>query len=210
MSNLKLGPYVGSKLLVNGLFDLVQSALLLGVMSLLLPIPETGMQMEAAPWLELFLTTFLTMFSASCLGLAVSAAVNNSSQATMAAPILLIPQILFSGIVVDLEGVINSISYAVSCRYACVAYCTTADINNLPSEFKLTLLGYEEGETVLVSSMYSYTGSTSAWLEEHLGEDLAAAVSNPVATSWLLLLLLSLIAIALTVIFLKMKRTAQK
>ena len=210
MSNLKLGPYVGSKLLVNGLFDLVQSALLLGVMSLLLPIPETGMQMEAAPWLELFLTTFLTMFSASCLGLAVSAAVNNSSQATMAAPILLIPQILFSGIVVDLEGVINSISYAVSCRYACVAYCTTADINNLPSEFKLTLLGYEEGETVLVSSMYSYTGSTSAWLEEHLGEDLAAAVSDPVATSWLLLLLLSLIAIALTVIFLKMKRTAQK
>lgn len=190
MADLKLIPYVGSKLAVNALFDLVQTLMLTGVVALLLGMPESGKQFPGAPFLEIWLTTYLAMLSATCIGLAVSALVNNSDQAISFAPILLIPQILFSGIIVELKGIINTISCIISCRYACVAYCTTADINNLPDSFKLTALGVEEGETVIVSSLYSFTGS---------------GILNPVADGWIALLLLSTAALAATVGVLKVK-----
>lgn len=209
MSNLKLVPYVGSKLIVNGIFDLVQSLLLLGTVGILIELPESGMQLKGLPGVELFITTYLTMLSATCMGLLASAVVNNSSQATMVAPVLLIPQILFSGIVVDLEGIINTISYIVSCRYACVAYCTTCNINNLPSEFKLTMLGYEAGETVIVSSVYSF-GTVNSTIRNMFGEKFASVVSNPVSASWFLLAALSLVSLVFTVVVLKGKSKIQQ
>jgi len=209
MSNLRLAPYVFSKLIVNGVFDFVQSLLLLGVVGVLVGFPESGMQLKNFPAVELFITTYLTMLSATCVGLLASAAVNNSSQATMVAPILLIPQILFSGIVVELEGIINTISYIVSCRYACVAYCTTCNINNLPSSFKLTLLGYEPEETVIISSMYSF-GNVNSTVQNILGEKISSVVANPVSASWFLLVVLCLLFLVLTLLVLKSKSRIQK
>ena len=209
MSSLKLAPYVGSKLAVNALFDLIQSLLLLGTVNIFLTLPETGMQFPDHPWPELFLTTYLTMFSATCIGLLVSAAVNDPSQATSAAPILLIPQILFSGIIVDLEGVVDAVSRIVSCRYACIAYCTTSDINNLPSEFKLTALGYEAGDVTIINSLYSFTDNISGTVEDLFGGEIAQAVSNPVASSWILLAVLSAAAIFLSLVLLKLKDRRQ-
>lgn len=189
MADLKLVPYVGSKLIVNGVFDLVQTFLLMGTVAVLLGMPEYGMQWSGAPYMEIWLTTYLTMLSATCLGLVVSALVNNSDQAISFAPILLIPQILFSGIIVDLQGIVDTVSYIISCRYACVAYCTTADINNLPSGFTQTALGLEEQEAVIINSIYSYS----------------EGMINPIADGWLALAALSLAAIVFTVIALKGK-----
>lgn len=209
MSSLRLVPYVGSKLAVNALFDLVQSLLLLGTVDIFLALPETGMQFPDQPWLELFLTTYLTMFSATCIGLLVSAAVNDPSQATSAAPILLIPQILFSGIIVDLEGVVDTVSRIVSCRYACIAFCTTSDINNLPSEFRLTALGYEAGDVTIISSLYSYTDNINFTVEEIFGQEIAQAVSNPVVSSWILLAVVSAASILISLALLKLKDKRQ-
>lgn len=205
MANLKLMPYVGSKMLFNMVLDLIQTALLLLMVGLLLGMPTKGMQFENAPVLEIFLTTYLTMLSATCTGLVVSALVSNSDQAISIAPVLLIPQILFSGIIVDLQGLIDKISYFVSCRYACVAYCTTADINNLPSEFKLTALGYETGEVVIIDSIYSYTSNISYAIADLLGESFAQTFTNPIVSSWLLLMLMSVVLIGATALILKQK-----
>ncbi len=205
MASLKLFPYVGSKLLVNALMNLLQSLLLLGTVGLLLHLPSAGMQLPGAPGVELFLTTYLNMLSAGCLGLAVSACVSNADQAVSAAPLLLIPQILFSGVIVSLQGIIRRISYLISCRYACVAYCTTADINNLPSAFRLTGLGMEAEETVYIDSIYSFTSGTSPLAERLFGESFAQRFTNPVAGGWLALLFLSLAAAAVTLAVLKYK-----
>lgn len=205
MADLRLLPYVGSKLLVNALMNLLQSFLLLGTVGLLLPLPAAGMQLPGAPALELYITTYLTMLSAGCLGLAVSAAVGNADQAISIAPVLLIPQILFSGMIVDLQGLIRRISYLISCRYACVAYCTTADINHLPSSFRLTGLGMEAGETIYIDSLYSFTSNTSETAARLFGEGFAERFTNPVAGGWLVLLLLSLIASAAAVAVLAYK-----
>lgn len=210
MSSLRLAPYIGSKLTVNALLDLVQSLLLLGTVSILLAVPEAGMQFPDHPWLELFITTYLTMFSATCIGLMVSAAVNDPGQATSAAPILLIPQILFSGVVVtEMTGIVDSLSRFMSCRHACIAYCTTSDINNLPSEFKLTALGYEAGEVAPTDSIYSYADNVNSVIEKLFGSETAQAISNPVVSSWVLLIALSAAAILLSLVFLKLKDRRQ-
>ncbi len=206
MANLRLMPYVGSKLIVNAALDLIQTLLLILVVRVTIGMPESGMQFENFPTLEIFITTYLTMLSATCLGLTVSALAENSDQAISIAPILLIPQILFSGIIVELEGVINKVSYIISCRHACVAYCTTADINNLPSSYKLTALGEEAGAAVIIDSMYSYTGNVNATLESWFGSDFALAVSNPVMSGWGALFLLCVFTAAATVAVLKYKK----
>ena len=205
MANLKLMPYVGSKLVVHAMLDLIQTVLLLLVVGFLLGMPEQGKQLPNEPELEIFITTYLTMFSANCIGLMVSALVNNSDQAISIAPVLLIPQILFSGIIVDLEGIIDKISYVVSCRYACVAYCTTSDINNLPSEFTLTALGYEEGERTIISSLYSYTDNINYTVSDWFGEEFAQTFTNPIVGGWLALIAMSVIVTAATVLILKQK-----
>lgn len=205
MANLRLFPYVSSKLIVNAVFDLIQTTLLVLVVAVLLGMPEKGMQWSNAPFMEIWFTTYLTMLSATCIGLVVSALVNNSDQAISFAPILLIPQILFSGIIVELEGLINTISYFISCRYACVAYCTTADINNLPSEYTMTALGVEEGEVTIVSSLYSFSDHVNSTISSLFGSDVAQTISNPVMGSWLALLLVTIVAVVLTIVALKCK-----
>jgi len=108
-------------------------------------------------------------------------------------------------VIVSLQGIIRRISYLISCRYACVAYCTTADINNLPSAFRLTGLGMEAEETVYIDSIYSFTSGTSPLAERLFGESFAQRFTNPVAGGWLALLFLSLAAAAVTLAVLKYK-----
>jgi len=46
-------------------------------------------------------------------------------------PICLMPQILFSGIVVDLSGMAGTFANIISCKWSCVAYLVSAKVNEL-------------------------------------------------------------------------------
>src|SRR5699024_7740107 len=67
MAILKLSSYIGSKLVVLGVLCFIQSALLMGAVSVFVGNPEHGMLLPSFPWIELFITTCLTMFSAMTL-----------------------------------------------------------------------------------------------------------------------------------------------
>ena len=126
---MRLSAYILSKVSVLSLLCLVQSVLLVAVFVLFVGrVPEKDL--VSAP-LELFLSTFLTTCSAMCLGLFVSALVKSPARALAFAPLLIMPQILFSGIVFELGGVTEVISHVVTCRWAMEAYGTTADLNEL-------------------------------------------------------------------------------
>ena len=204
MANLKLLPYVSSKLIVNAVFDLVQALLLVAAVAVLLGMPDEGMQIANVPFMEIFITTYLTMLSATCIGLVVSALVNNSDQAISFAPILLIPQILFSGMIVDLEGMVNRISYIISCRHAWIAYCTTAKINNLPGSYSSDELWGGAEEVAYVSTLFDYSIGNNT-IKNIFGSSFAQTVSNPVMGGWLALLFLSLLTMVLTIAALKYK-----
>ena len=79
----------------------------------------------------MFITTFLTAISSAAMGLFVSSLFTNPDRAMTVAPILLMPQILFSGLIFKLDGATEIISWAAVCRWSMEGYGTTADLNNL-------------------------------------------------------------------------------
>ena len=81
--------------------------------------------------IQLFATSAFIMLSAMCLGLLVSSIFSNADRAIASAPLLIIPQILFAGVVVELEGIIETISYFIICRWGMCGYGTTADLTHL-------------------------------------------------------------------------------
>lgn len=129
MTGLHIRPYIVSKVLVLGTFCFIQAFLLTGVFSLRVGVPDKGVLFF--PKGEMFVTTFLTAFSAAGMGLFTSALFKNPDRAMTVAPILLMPQILFSGLLFELKGVTKVISWFAVCRWSMEGYGTTSNLNHL-------------------------------------------------------------------------------
>ncbi len=137
LAGLRAGAYLLSKLGVLFGLVLVQSALLLGVVALRVTMPRHGIVLPAA--IEIYLSIALCGLAGIALGLCVSALASTPDKATSLVPIVLVPQILFSGIVFGLRGIPKLASYAVSARAAVDAMSAIADTNNLPTPVLLPL-----------------------------------------------------------------------
>lgn len=130
MTGLSLTSYIASKILVLGILCLLQSLLIVVVFTVSVGLPEEGLLTE--PFLELLVTTYLTAVASTAMGLFVSSLFNNADRAMTVAPILLMPQILFSGLIFKLEGATEIISWFAVCRWSMEGYGTTANLNELP------------------------------------------------------------------------------
>ena len=96
--NLKIVPYILSKLATLGIFSLIQSALLLGIISRRIDLPG-----DTDTFLALYGTLVLTNLAAVGMGLVVSAVAANGLQATLVMVLLLVPQLVLSGSLVPLS-----------------------------------------------------------------------------------------------------------
>ena len=106
MVNLRLLPYVGSKVFVLALIVSFQCALLFATVKFM---HYTGL-MSLPGWaVPQFAVMFITAMVGIALGLFVSAIVKTPEMATSLVPLILIPQIIFSGLV----GVPQGLSKAV-------------------------------------------------------------------------------------------------
>ncbi len=145
---MRIGAYVLSKCAVLGGLCMVQALLLTVAFCAFESMPAKALVFVP---LELFVTNFFLTFSAMCLGLLVSALFRNPDRAIAMAPLLIMPQILFSGLVFELKGVAEKVSLFVHCRWGMEAFGTTANLNGLD----LVLYGEEitvpETETTIDS-----------------------------------------------------------
>ena len=130
MTGLSLNAYLASKLLVLGILCFVQSSLMVAVLTSIIGLP--GESVIFHPFLELLMTTFVTTGAATAIGLFVSALFSNADRALTIAPILLMPQILFSGLIFKLDGATGYISWVAVSRWSVEGYGTTANLNDLP------------------------------------------------------------------------------
>ena len=130
MTGVSLGSYVLSKIFVLGTLCLAQSLLITGVFGIMVGLPENGI--ITLPLVEILITTFLTAVASTAMGLFVSSLFTNADRAMTVAPILLMPQILFSGLIFDLEGATEFVSWLAICRWSMEGYGTTANLNELP------------------------------------------------------------------------------
>ena len=99
--NLGIGPYMFSKIVILGILCLVQSAILVFAVNAVAPIQQ-GILLPAP--LEVYITMALTSLAGLMIGLTVSALAPNNDRAVSLIPIILIPQVIFSGLLFNLDG----------------------------------------------------------------------------------------------------------
>jgi ABC transport system ATP-binding/permease protein len=98
--NLGILPYMFSKIVVLGMLCLFQSAVLVLVVELGEPLQQG---IFWPPVLETYITLFLTSLAGLMIGLAISAMAPNNDRAISLVPIILIPQVIFSGAIIPLK-----------------------------------------------------------------------------------------------------------
>jgi ABC transport system ATP-binding/permease protein len=104
--NLRLFPYVLSKVVVLGALLAVQDFILLFIVGTKTGYPANGLIWHgtSGAFAELYLTLLLSSFAGLMMGLVISALVPNSDRAVSIVPVLLIPQIIFASVIFELKG----------------------------------------------------------------------------------------------------------
>ena len=84
--------------------------------------------------LEYLVTFFLIMFSADMLGLLVGMMINSITSIMTVIPIVLIMQLLLSGCLFDLDGIMDSVAIVTTARWGFYALGSISDLNNMLQE----------------------------------------------------------------------------
>lgn len=168
MANLRLSAYICSKFEVQSLLCLVQSLLLFGVFAVFVGLPEEGIFMDT-PAPEMLLTTYLTILSAACMGLAVSSVANNPDRAMTLSPFLLVIQLVFAGIIFALDGVVELVSNVTISRWSISALGVSADLEGMYEEFsskQMLMAGGVDEASEKTAEMFEHVESNAieCWL----------------------------------------------
>jgi ABC transport system ATP-binding/permease protein len=117
--NLGIVPYMFSKITVLGMLCLLQSAILVLMVNAVAPLQQ-GIFLPVG--LEIYISLALTALAGLMLGLTVSAIAPNTDRAMSFIPIILIPQVIFSGLLFKLDGpVLQVIGGLFAARWAVAA-----------------------------------------------------------------------------------------
>ncbi|OPZ87040.1 MAG: ABC transporter ATP-binding/permease protein [Firmicutes bacterium ADurb.Bin419] len=142
-ANLNSKAYIFSKLIVMGSLCLIQSITFVEVLSRVMKFPVESISGALKP--ELNFTVFLTGFAASVMGLFISSLVRNNDRAIGIVPIVMIFQIMFSGLLFKTEIIIRLFSYAALSKWSANALGTSININDIPYKSPLLLKSEEAG-----------------------------------------------------------------
>ncbi|HLI68800.1 MAG TPA: FHA domain-containing protein [Ktedonobacteraceae bacterium] len=189
--NLGIAPYLFSKIVVLGVLCALQSAVLVILVSIKAPFQPQGILLSSG--IELYISVFLTSLAGLMMGLAVSALAPNNDRATSLIPILLIPQVIFSGIIFTLGNPGLQIAGAFfAVRWAMAAMGSTVGLH---SQFYLPD-GSTSGESFsFQGTLYPATDNTTAQTHADLH----------LLLCWGMLLLMILVLGLATAYFLKRK-----
>ena len=130
--NLRLFPYILSKVGVLAALGLAQVVALFAIVSLKTPyLPARGILLPAP--LEMVTTLALCALAGLFGGLLISSLVRTTDRAMSIVPIVLIPQVVFSGAVFDLTGWAKPLSYLTVSHWCLAALCSTVRLNDMAS-----------------------------------------------------------------------------
>ncbi|TMB75298.1 MAG: FHA domain-containing protein [Chloroflexi bacterium] len=173
MVNLGIMPYLFSKVLVLGILCLLQCAILVIAVNVISPFPRTVLM---PPPLEIYVSLSLTSLVGLMIGLMISSVTANSDQANSIIPVILIFQILFSGVIFKLAGFGEVFGGLFAMRWSMIAMGSSVGLTAVP-------MGYDPQD-----SSFPYVHDASH-----------------VLGAWFALLVMIVIFGALTAYFLKRK-----
>ena len=129
MSDLKLSTYLLSKFIVQGILAFIQSTLMVYIFQEIVGSSSNSILIDS--YWDIQIICFLSILSAAALGLCISAIVKNSNIAMSIIPLILVPQLLFSGMLFKLEGVGEFVSNFILCRWSVEGLGTSVNLNDL-------------------------------------------------------------------------------
>jgi ABC-type multidrug transport system ATPase subunit/pSer/pThr/pTyr-binding forkhead associated (FHA) protein len=126
MVTLRIVPYITSKVVVLGLFALIQCFLLMAVINLKVDYPSDGVFLPAPA--EMYVTLVLGTLAAILMGLLISAIVPNANTVIYIVFLVLFFQMIFAGVLFDLPGVTNQFSGLTLTRWSMEGLGTSANM----------------------------------------------------------------------------------
>jgi ABC transport system ATP-binding/permease protein len=181
--NLGLFSYLTSKIVIRCGLAMIQTLLMVLVILIGFKSPES--QLLSWP-IGLGITSFLTILSSLSFGLMISSFVKNETEANNTLPLILLPQIIFSGVLFKLEGIAGKFSWLMISRWSVGAYGALVDVNSMVPEAIKTPLGETIERPFDPTDIYDPTWSN-------------------LTLNWLILVLHSLIYLGIALWFLKRK-----
>ena len=132
--NLGIAPYIFSKFVVLGAFSLLQAFILVYFVNLAAPFDQlnkTAIIFKGNMFLEIYISMALTAVAGLMTGLLISAIVPNNDRAMSLVPLPLIPQVIFAGVVFNLDTTNLQIPAAFfPARWAMAAMGSSVGLHN--------------------------------------------------------------------------------
>ncbi|MBX3064624.1 MAG: ATP-binding cassette domain-containing protein [Anaerolineae bacterium] len=127
MVNLRIPPYLASKVVVYGALALVSTIAFMIMLSIGVRLPEKGLILPGP--VEIFITLLLTSLTGICIGLLLSSLAGQVNAVTYAVLAVLFVQILFPGVLFKMEGpILEPLSRLTVTRWSLEALGGTADM----------------------------------------------------------------------------------
>ena len=184
--NLGIMPYMFSKIVVLGILCLLQSAVLVIIVALRAPFDHSTF---LPPLIEMYISLVLTSLAGLMLGLAISALAPNNDRATSFIPIILIPQVIFSGIIFQLNSpLLQILGSFFAARWSMAALGSSVGLH-------ADLLGNEKD--------FAYQGTLFTKVYPTAADQLAATAH--LLLMWFALVVMIVVLAAATAYFLKRK-----
>ena len=134
---VSLPAVVLSKAAVLLLVEVLQAAILAFGFVSIVHVPQNHLLLDTN--VEIFITIFLLMAASSAMGLLVSASLKSSEAAVLLVLVLIIGQVVFSGVMFSMTGALTAISYIIVCRWGMGALGASTDLNDRLSWLKAGL-----------------------------------------------------------------------
>ncbi|MBB2890064.1 ABC-type multidrug transport system ATPase subunit [Flexivirga oryzae] len=124
--------YLAGKLTIFGVLNLLQSILMVGLVSIRKPMPDSAILL-GSPMLEIILCCWLTAFAAASLGLLLSSVVKTSEQAMPALVISIMAQLALCGGLFPVNGRVGleQLSWLTPARWGFAGTAATTDVTKI-------------------------------------------------------------------------------
>jgi len=155
--NLGIMPYMFSKLGVLGFLSIMQGGILLLVTALMEPLHQ-GVFLPVG--LEVLITFALSSLAGLALGLAISAVSSNSDSATSVIPMILLPMVIFAGVIIPLKDwPLQVPGMLFPTRWAMIALSSSLGVHS-ETTGKDSLIGNNPSYHGTLFSIYSQSDAT--------------------------------------------------
>lgn len=164
-SGMKMSAYIAANTIWQMVLCIIQSLVLILICMCFIDFNKKGILIPKA-MVEYYITVFLIMFGSDIMGIMISSIAGNSTTAMTIMPFVLILQLVMSGVLFDLSGWSEKVSYITFSKWGMSAFGSIANINDVKA-FPLAISkAFPVVQRLELDSCYDHTRANliKSWL----------------------------------------------